>query len=171
MVKEYFIKYNMGFRKGTISMTTQLNMEEVWTTRSEKLGNRMFVGVQNQLPQTYEDEIRLFELIDLRKEEIKDHIHDENTYMIIHEEGSKMTVAVRVNECKDIPDGMVLLSLPEESYQVFRFEEKYICDFWKYFCELENQNKYNLSTVKARFETFNSSLQPNGITEIYFPKR
>jgi len=38
------------------------------------------------------------------------------------------------------------------------------------FYDQDNQKKYELDVVKARYETFNDSLQPRGITEIYYPK-
>lgn len=153
-------------------MTEQntVNMEELWTIRRGKEGKRLFVGVQNQLPQSHEDEQRLFATLEARKEEIKNQVMDGNTYMIIHDNGTRMTVAYKINCLDLIPEGMVSLMLPEEEYEVFRFEEKHICSFWQYFCDPHHQQKYGVDVVKARFETFNDMLQPHGITEIYFPK-
>jgi predicted transcriptional regulator YdeE len=131
---------------------------------------RFFVGLQNQLPQSYEDEQQLFTTLEARKNEIMGQTMDGNTYMVIHDNGSKMTVGLSVNQLGEVPDDMVSLILPDEEYVVFRFEENHICSFWQYFCDQNNQKKYQLDTVKARFETFNDSLQPNGITEIYYPK-
>jgi predicted transcriptional regulator YdeE len=147
-----------------------INIEELWTTRTEEYGRRQFVGVRNRLPQSYEDEQRLFATLQIRKEEIADRSTDGNMYMIIHDNGSNMTVAFRVDRIADLPQDMVSLELPEEEYVVFRFEEKHICSFWEYFCDVNHQQKYGVDVVKARYETFNEVLQPNGMTEIYFPK-
>ena len=113
-------------------MTEQktVNIEDVWITRSERYGTRFIIGVQNQMPQSFEDEQRLF-----------------------------ATLKDRTNE------------IPEQEYEVFRFEEKHIGAFWQYLCSQENQEKYGLDIVKARYEIFNDALQPHGITEIYYPKR
>lgn len=153
-------------------MTEQntVNMEELWTTRRERYGTRLIIGVQNQLPQSYEDEQHLFATLKARKNEILDQTMDGNTFMVIHDNGTKMTVGLMVNHIREVPEGMVTLILPEEEYEVFRFEEKYICSFWQYFCDQDNQKKYKLDVAKARYETFNDSLQPHGITEIYYPK-
>ncbi|WP_082053511.1 GyrI-like domain-containing protein [Gordoniibacillus kamchatkensis] len=147
-----------------------VNMETLWTIRTEQFKERSFIGLQNPLPQSYEDEQRLFATLAARRNEIMGQTLDGNTYMVIHDNGSKMTVGLMVTQLGEIPDGMVSLNLPDEEYVVFRFEEKHICSFWQFFCDRENQKKYELDVVKARFETFNDSLQPNGITEIYFPK-
>lgn len=147
-----------------------VNMENLWTTRTERLGNRLLIGLQNQLPQSYEEEQQLFATLEARRSEIQNLTKDHNTYMVIHDDGSRMTVARMVSRVSDVPAGMVSLALPEEEYEVFRFEEKYICTFWQYFCDHEHQKNYGINTVKARFETFNDTLQPNGITEIYYPK-
>ncbi|GAA4838685.1 hypothetical protein GCM10023310_15590 [Paenibacillus vulneris] len=146
-----------------------VEMESLWSTRTERFQGRWFVGVQNPLPQSYEDEKQLFARLDARKHEISGPL-DENTYMLIHENGSRMTVGLRVDQPEEIPEGMVSLHLPDEEYAVFRFEEKYICSFWQFFCTPAHQKKYGLDIAKARFETFNETLQPRGITEIYFPK-
>jgi predicted transcriptional regulator YdeE len=153
-----------------MSEQNTVNMEELWTTRSEQYGMRLIIGVQNQLPQSYEDEQHLFATLKARKNEIRDQTMDGNTYMVIHDNGSKMTVGLMVNFIREVPEGMVSLTLPEEEYEIFRFDEKHICSFWQYFCVQDNQKKYELDVVKARYETFNDSLQPHGITEIYFPK-
>lgn len=105
-----------------------------------------------------------------RREEIQDQAADHNTYMVIHDNGSKMTVGLLVNRVGEVPEGMVSMTLPEEEYEVFRFEEKHICSFWQFFCEQDNQKKYGVDAAKARFEIFNDGLQPNGVTEICFPK-
>jgi len=109
------------------------NMEDLWTTRTERFGTRQIIGVQNQLPQSYEDEQDLFAMLKARKNEILDQTMDGNTYMVIHDNGSKMTVGIMVNYIREVPEGMVSLTLPEEKYEVFRFEEKHICSFWQYF--------------------------------------
>lgn len=153
-----------------MSESNAMNMEELWKTREERLGMRRIIGVQNQLPQSHEDEQQQFATIKARSSEIPDQTMDGNLYMVIHENGSKMTVGLTVHHVSEIPEGMVSLTLPEQDYQVFRFEEKHICSFWKYFCDHENQAKFELDVVKARFEVFNDSLQPHGFTEIFFPK-
>jgi predicted transcriptional regulator YdeE len=156
-----------GYKMTEIS---QVHMEDLWSVRRERLGNRWLIGVQNQIPQSYEDEQRLFATLKARRDEIQHQTADPNTYMVIHDDGSKMTVALMVSRIGDIPEGMVSLNLPEEEYEVFRFEEKHICSFWQYFCETDHRNKYGVNAAKARFETFNDTLQPNGVTEIYYPK-
>lgn len=148
-----------------------VNMEELWIVRRERFGKRILIGVQNLLPQSYEDEKHLFATLDDRKDEIQDQIMDNNTYMVIHDHGTKMTVGVFVSHIQEVPEGMVSLTLPEEEYEVFRFEEKHICSFWQFFCDQDHQKKYGLDAVKARYETFNDTLQPNGMTEIYYPKK
>ncbi|MFD0713373.1 GyrI-like domain-containing protein [Paenibacillus sp. GCM10027626] len=153
-----------------MSEQNAVDMEELWTIRTERFRERFLIGLQNQLPQSYEDEQQLFAMLEARKGEIKGQILDGNTYMVIHDNGSKMTVGLMVNQLEEVPEGMVSLIVPDEEYVVFSFEEKYICSFWQFFCERHNRAKYELDAVKARFETFNDSLQPNGITEIYYPK-
>jgi predicted transcriptional regulator YdeE len=154
-----------------MSEQNAVDMEQLWTIRTERFKKRYFIGLQNQLPQSYEDEQRLFATLEDRRNEIMGQTMDGNTYMVIHDNGSKMTIGLMVNQPGEVPEGMVSLVLPDEEYVVFRFEEKHICSFWQYFCDQDNQKKYELDVVKARFETFNDSLQPNGITEIYYPKR
>lgn len=148
----------------------QTDIEVQWTIRTAQIPKMLLIGVQNSLPQSYEDEQKMFASIDSRKEEIKGRVQDLHTYMVIHDHGSKMTVGLRVDQPDEIPGEMVSLVVPEEEYVIFRFEEKHICLFWEFFCDPENQQKYGVDVGKARFETFNDSLQPNGITEIYFPK-
>lgn len=109
------------------------NMEDLWSVRRERLGNRWLIGVQNQLPQSYEDEQHLFATLKARREGIQHQTADPNTYMVIHDNGSKMTVGLLVNRVGEVPEGMVSLTLPEEEYEVFRFEEKHICSFWQFF--------------------------------------
>lgn len=147
-----------------------VNMEEHWAIRTQQFRKRFIVGIQNQLPQSYEDEQIQFATLEAKTKEIKEQNFDGNTYMVIHDNGTKMTVGLMVTQVVEIPEGMVSLVLPEEDYVIFRFEEKHICSFWEYFCNQENQRKYGLDVIKARFETFNDSLQPLGFTEIYFPK-
>lgn len=153
-----------------MSEQNAVDMEQLWTIRSEQFKERFLIGLQNLLPQSYEDEQKLFAKLAARKNEIMEQTLDANTYMAIHDNGSKMTVGLMVNELGEVPEGMVSLVIPDEEYIVFRFEVKHICSFWQFFCEEGNQKKYEVDVVKARYETFNDSLQPNGMTEIYFPK-
>lgn len=147
-----------------------VDMEALWTIRTEQFKKIFLIGLQKQLPQSYEEEHELFARVEARKNEITEQTLTSNTYMVIHDNGTKMTVGLMVNKIEEVPDGMVPLRLPAEEYVVFRFEEKHICSFWKYFSSQDNQKKYELDIGKARLETFNDSLQRKGMTEIYFPK-
>lgn len=144
--------------------------QELWTVRQEDLKEIKLIGIQNSLPQEYEEEEKLFETLNSRKNEIKNRLGDANIYMVIHDEGTKMTVAVAVEQINEVPEGMVSLNIPSQEYMVFNFELKDICKFWQYFCYAENRDKYSLNTIKPRFEIFKDSLQPKGYTEIYYPK-
>jgi predicted transcriptional regulator YdeE len=113
-----------------------------------------------------QDERMLFERLQARKSEIAGRTGEEE-YLVIVPGG--LIVAAPVSDITDVPEGMIGYTIEADEYVVFRFEEKFIGDFWDYFCNPANQNKYNLNIDKPRFEIFRSDLQPQGVTEIYFP--
>lgn len=49
--------------------------------------------------------------------------------MVIHDEGTKMTAAVVVEQINEVPEGMVSLNIPSQGYMIFNFELKDICKF------------------------------------------
>lgn len=144
-------------------MSVQVNMDEVLQVKNIQLLAIEVIGFIGNGP---EDEIELFAEMKLRKDEIENRI-DENEYLVITPDG--LIVASAVPNVDIIPVGMVHVTIPADEYVVFRFEEKFIGDFWDHFSSPQSQAKYNLNCDKIRFEIFKEELQPKGITEIYFP--
>lgn len=116
-----------------------------------------------------DDQHRLFALMDEMVGEINTQKSD-NQYLVILP-GLLPFVGVEVNETSDVPDGMTTYSIPEDEYVIFRFEEKYIGDFWNSICTKENQTKYHIDLSKPRYEIFKLDLQPTGVTEWYIPTK
>ncbi len=132
--------------------------------RTEKQKAVQLIGFQGY---NLEDQHKLFEQMKQNFNAITTK-KSENQYLVILP-GLFPLVAVEVNETNDVPEGMTTYIIPEDEYVIFRFEEKYIGDFWSSICTEENQAKYNIDLSKPRYEIFTSSLQPTGVTEWYFP--
>lgn len=144
-------------------MSVQVDMDEVLQVRELQLEAIELIGFKGKGP---EDEQKLFANLKSRKNEIANRL-DENEYLVITPTG--LIVASAVSNVADVPEGMIHSTIPADKYVVFRFEEKFIGDFWRHFSNPHSQASYNLNCDKIRFEIFKEELQPEGITEIYFP--
>ncbi|UVI30854.1 effector binding domain-containing protein [Paenibacillus spongiae] len=145
-------------------MTVQINLEELIQVRTAVTEKVHLVGLKGA--NDYEVEKRMFAELKARNDEIPNRIGADE-YLVIFGDG--LLVAAQVTEFGQLPEGMTAYTLEPDEHAVFRFEEKHICAFWEYFCSPDNQAKYNLNIDKPRFEIFKESLQPAGMTEIYFP--
>ncbi|MDF2651149.1 MAG: hypothetical protein K0Q73_6954 [Paenibacillus sp.] len=144
-------------------MGVQVKMEELMQVRIVSIEAIEAIGFRGRGP---EDEKKLFADLRSRMTEIQNR-KDDHEYLIIGPEG--LFAAAAVTNTEFIPEGMVLITIPADEYNVFRFEEKYIGDFWNYFSNPDAQAEYILDCDKIRFEIFKEELQPKGVTEIYFP--
>ncbi|MBP1994875.1 effector binding domain-containing protein [Paenibacillus eucommiae] len=144
-------------------MDSKTNIETLMQVKQFQMNAIQTIGFRGDGPQ---DEQKLFAALKARKVEIPHRIN-EHEYLIISPDG--LYAAAAVSTIGIVPEGMVQITIPADGYQVFRFEEKYIGDFWDFFCNKPAQDKYNLNVDKIRFEIFKEDLQPQGVTEIYFP--
>ncbi|MCD9022634.1 effector binding domain-containing protein [Cohnella silvisoli] len=144
-------------------MEIKASIEDLMQVKKMQVDAIKAIGFRGAGPQ---DEEKLFANLRYRKNEISHRINDYE-YLIISPHG--LYVAAAVSEQGNIPAGMEQITIPADTYQVFRFDEKYIGDFWDFFCNPSAQVKYNLNVDKIRFEIFKEDLQPQGVTEIYFP--
>ncbi|MCQ6562494.1 effector binding domain-containing protein [Paenibacillus mendelii] len=145
-------------------MTVKVNLEDLIEVRTAVTEHVHLVGLRGA--NDYEVEKRMFAELKERIDEIPNRVGSDE-YLVIFCDG--LLVAAQVTEFGDLPEGMAAYTLEPDEHVVFRFEEKHICEFWDYFCSEDNQAKYNLNIAKPRFEIFKESLQPAGMTEIYFP--
>jgi hypothetical protein len=139
-------------------------MQDLLQVRNVKLDEVKLVGIMGD---NLDDQHRLFVLIDEKIGQINSRKSD-NLFLVILP-GLLPLVAVEVDETNSIPDGMTAFLVPEDDYVIFRFEEKYISDFWESICTIENQRKYNIDLSKPRYEIFKPELQSIGFTEWYIP--
>lgn len=145
-------------------MQGNVNIQNVMQVRIAKLEAIKLIGFQGD---NLDDQHRLFSQMDEKLREIT-KMKSAYQYLVILP-GFFPLVAVEVYETTDVPEGMTAYTIPEDEYVIFRFEEKYIGDFWNSICTEENQSKYNIDLSKPRYEVFTPSLQPTGITEWYIP--
>lgn len=64
-----------------------IDMEALWTIRTEQFKKIFLIGLQKQLPQSYEEEKELFARVEARKNEIMEQTLTSNTFMVIHDNG------------------------------------------------------------------------------------
>jgi predicted transcriptional regulator YdeE len=147
-------------------MQSNVIIHNVMQVRTSKLKAVELIGFQGN---NLDDQHRLSVLLNQRVSEISSKVSD-NKYLVILP-GLLPLVAVEVNDTSAVPEGMVAFTIPEDEYVIFRFEEKYIGDFWSSICTEENQSKYNIDLSKPRYEIFTANLQPRGVTEWYFPTK
>ncbi|MNZ60871.1 Bacterial transcription activator, effector binding domain [compost metagenome] len=145
-------------------MQGNVNIQNVMQVRIARLEAVKLIGFQGE---SLDDQHRLFTQMDERANAISQK-KSENQYLVILP-GLIPLVAVEVNETSDMLEGMTAYTIPEDEYVIFKFEEKYIGDFWSSICTEENQAKYNIDLSKPRYEVFTPSLQPTGVTEWYIP--
>ena len=139
-------------------------MQDILQVRNVKLDEVKLIGFMGD---NLDDQHRLFVLMDEKIEQINSRNSD-NQFLVILP-GLLPLVAVEVKETINVPDGMTEFNIPEDDYVIFRFEEKYISDFWESICTIENQTKYNIDFSKPRYEIFTQDLQSTGFTEWYIP--
>jgi Bacterial transcription activator, effector binding domain. len=139
-------------------------MQDVLQVRTVKLDEVKLIGFTGD---NLDDQHRLFVLMDEKIEQINTRISD-NHFLVILPELITL-VAVEVKETINVPNGMTAFLIPEDDYVIFKFEEKYVSDFWESICTIENQTKYNIDLSKPRYEIFKPDLQSNGFTEWYIP--
>ena len=139
-------------------------MQNVLQVSNVKLDEVKLIGFMGD---NLDDQHRLFVLMDERIEQINSRKSDNHFFVILP--GLLPLVAVEVKEAINVPNGMTAFHIPEDEYVIFRFEEKYIGDFWDSICSIENQTKYNIDLSKPRYEMFKPDLQSTGFTEWYIP--
>ncbi|PYI57123.1 GyrI-like domain-containing protein [Paenibacillus flagellatus] len=144
-------------------MSDAVHIRDMMEVRRTKVGAIRCVGFQGSGPA---DEKRLFGELEARLHDISPRRSD-NPHLIVIPNG--LIVAVEVDEAGPVPEGAVAFTIPEDEYIVFRFEEKYIGDFWSSICSAENRRLYPFDLDRPRFEIFAPHLQPEGMTEWYFP--
>ncbi|WP_338554241.1 effector binding domain-containing protein [Paenibacillus sp. KS-LC4] len=145
-------------------MQENVNIQNVMQVRVAKLESVKLIGFQGE---HLDDQHKLFAQMDARAKEISQKKNG-NQYLVILP-GLIPIVAVEVNDTSDVLEGMTAYTIPEDEYVIFKFEEKYIGDFWSSICTEENQSKYNIDLSKPRYEVFTHSLQLAGVTEWYIP--
>ncbi|XEC97743.1 effector binding domain-containing protein [Paenibacillus tarimensis] len=136
-------------------------MDNFVQTRVAKLRSVELVGFQGE---NLEDEHKLFDQL---KQSISD-IKTKNQFLVILP-GIRPLVAVEASEQGHVPEGMTSYTIPEDEYVIFRFEKKYVVEFWSKICTEENQAKYNIDLSKPRYEIFTPDLLPTGELEWYIP--
>lgn len=141
-------------------------MQDEMQIRTAKLEAVKLIGFKGV---SLDDQHRLFTLMEEMMGQIIARKSD-NQYLVILP-GLLPLVAVEVNEINHVPDGMTAFLIPEDEYVIFRFEEKYIGDFWDSICTIDNQTRYNIDLSKPRYEIFTSNLQSSGFTEWYIPTK
>ncbi|MFD0712980.1 hypothetical protein [Paenibacillus sp. GCM10027626] len=137
------------------------SLDHFLQVRSAKLSSFQLIGFQGE---KLEDERKVFDQL---KQSINE-IATMNQYLVILP-GIKPLAAVEVIETDDVPQGMMSYTIPEDEYVIFRFEKKFIGEFWINICTRENQAKYQIDLSKPRYEIFTPVLQSTGMVEWYIP--
>ncbi|UVI33189.1 GyrI-like domain-containing protein [Paenibacillus spongiae] len=141
-----------------------VSIEQFTQVRSEKLESVPLMGFLGEI---LADERQLFDRL---KQSIDMLFSNRSVdqYLVILP-GLRPLAAIEAVDSQTVPEGMTLFTIPEDNYVIFRFEEKFVGDFWNTVCTSENQAKYRIDLSKPRFERFTAMLQSIGITEWYIP--
>ncbi|MFB9325835.1 hypothetical protein ACFFSY_07830 [Paenibacillus aurantiacus] len=116
--------------------------------------------------EAHETEQLLFGQLRERGGEIP-HVLGTEEYLVTLSDGR--VAARRVSAFGELPPGMIPFTLHPAEHLVFRFEERHIPAFWRYFSEMAHRAAYNLDFEQPRYEVFTDALQPRGMTAIYVP--
>lgn len=124
------------------------------------------VGYQGE---RLEDQHELFERLEdtLTRIELR---NQGKPYLVIMP-GLKPFVGIEATTVNDVPTDMLIVTIPEDHYAVFRFEKAWIGAFWETVCTKENQLKYRIDLDKPRFEMITPELQAAGAIEWYIPTK
>lgn len=147
-------------------MAVRESMDRLMQTRGVMTEEFLLVGFRGI--QAHETEQLLFGQLKERGGEIP-HVLGPEEYLVTLTDG--LFAGRRVSAFGELPPGMIPFTLHPGEYLVFRFEERHIPAFWRYFNEEEHREAYNLDFGQPKFEIFMKSLQPSGLTEIYVPVR